>query len=189
MFAYNDCGLAPKRRVMQYPLAVGLVLAVLITMSGPAGAKQTKQGASFKAIMEQAELMRKLRKKDEALKLYQQAVKLRPKDSEAHAALGWILFELRRVDEAIQEQITAINIDQRNANAYHHLGAIYLSLNMLNEAADQFRMSLSLDPGKKCNCGPIEALIMTHPPGGAVMTPEEADRVLGISPAPKTTSK
>src|SRR4029453_1535538 len=173
---------------IQYRLAIGLLFLLSCTVSIPAEAKQANHG-NFASIMKDAELMRQRRKKDEALKLYRQAVKLRPAESEAHARLGWMLFELQHVDEAMQEEIQAIKLNPKNANAYHHLGAIYLSLNMWNEAADQFRMSLWLDPHKHCNCGPIEALIMSHPPGGAVMTPQEADKVLGISPSPKPASK
>jgi tetratricopeptide (TPR) repeat protein len=138
--------------------------------------------------MEQAKLLRKVGQKGEALKLYRKAVAMRPASSEAHAELGWVLFELKEVDEAMREEIKAIELNRRNANAYHHLGAIYLSMNMWNEAADQFRMSLALDPKKRCNCGPIEALIMSHPPRGDVLTPEEADRILANPQAARTPS-
>jgi len=163
--------------------AICVLLLASSWMSVSVEAKQVSRGG-FAAIMQQARQMRQWHRKDEALKLYRQAVKLRPTDSDAHAGLGWSLFELRHVDEAMGEEIQAIKLNPKNANAYHHLGAIYLSLNMWNEAADQFRMSLALDPRKRCNCGPIESLLLTHPPGGGVMTPQEADRVLGISSSP-----
>jgi len=175
-------------QAVQDRLTIGLVFLTLGTMWTGVEAKQANAG-SFAAIMKQASLMRQQRRQSEALKLYRQAIRLKPTDSEAHAKLGWTLFELKRVDEAMQEELYAIKLNPNNANAYHHLGAIYLTLNMWNEAADQFRMSLSLDPHKHCNCGPIESLLMTHPPGGAVMTPQEADRILGISASPKLDAK
>lgn len=173
---------------MQFALAVVLAAVVAHLAMVPGQAKPDGRASSFNRVMEQARLLRKAGQKAEALKLYRQAVAMRPASSEAHAELGWVLFELKEVDEAMREEIKAIELNQRNANAYHHLGAMYLSVNMWNEAADQFRISLALDPKKRCNCGPIEALIMSHPPRGHVLEPEEADRILANPPAARAPS-
>ncbi|HEY9868552.1 MAG TPA: tetratricopeptide repeat protein [Candidatus Obscuribacterales bacterium] len=169
-------------------MAVVLVAVVAHVAIVSGEARPARRASSFNQVMEQAKLLRKAGQKTEALKLYRKAVTMRPASSEAHAELGWVLFELKEVDEAMREEIKAIELDRRNANAYHHLGAMYLAMNMWNEAADQFRMSLTLDPKKRCNCGPIEALIMSHPPRGDVLTPEEADRILANPPGTRAPS-
>ena len=156
------------------PAAVSAVVALVSLLSDalPAGA------GDLKVTLARARTLKRLGQKDEALRLYQRAVKSYPKSSDAHDRLGFMLFETGQFDQAVKEMKEAIRLDPRNANAYHHLGSVYLRLNRIPEAADQFRTAMALDPSKSCNCGPIERLVLTTPPAGGVMTPEEADRIL-----------
>lgn len=140
------------------------VAGISVTMHLGAVNEAIADSDGFHKRMEQGALLSKLGKKQKALEAFQVAVKMKPRNSNAHAELGWALYELGQLDKAIDEEKKAIRFDAKNADAYHHLGSIYLALNRLPEAAQQFRMSLSLDPNKRCNCGPIERLIMTYAP-------------------------
>jgi tetratricopeptide (TPR) repeat protein len=116
-------------------------------------------GSSFDRLLEKAEHLKKIRNNQGALPLYQQLIKRRPGNSQAHAGLGWILFELGQADAGIREEKKAISLNPKNADAHHHLASIYLALNRTTDAADEFEKALKIDPRKECNCGPVQALI------------------------------
>lgn len=137
---------------------VGIIVTVVLATISPVLANS----ANFDKLMKQGEALSRTGRKQEAFESLTRAVKMRPKSSNAHAELGWVLYELGQLDKAADEERKAIQLNAKNADAYHHLGSIYLALNKMPEAAQEFRMSLSLDPSKRCNCGPIERLIMTY---------------------------
>jgi tetratricopeptide (TPR) repeat protein len=140
-----------------------VALGLLIVGAGNCYAKQTTD--SFEKIMEQARLYKRTRQNPQAFEAYTKALKLRPNNSEAHASLGWVLFELKMVDEAIEEENTALKLNPRNALAHHHLAIINMALGRYPEAADEYRAEYAIDPSRNCNCGPAYALMLHYPPG------------------------
>jgi tetratricopeptide (TPR) repeat protein len=150
---------------------VMLFLCVLMSGSHGIDAKQTakQSAATFDQIMEQARLYKRTRQNLLALDAYQKALKLRPNNSEAHASLGWTLYDLRMVDEGIEELDKALKLNPKNAMAHHHLAVIYMMLGRLPEAADEYRAEYAIDPRRNCNCGPSNALLMSFPPGYSEM--------------------
>jgi tetratricopeptide (TPR) repeat protein len=137
---------------------------VLLSGTADSLAKQTS-AASFEKIMEQARTYKRLRQNPQAFEAYTKALKLRPNNSEAHASLGWVLFELHNIEGAIEEEQTALKLNPRNALAHHHLAIINLALGRYPEAADEYRAEYAIDPSRNCNCGPAYALMLHYPAG------------------------
>jgi tetratricopeptide (TPR) repeat protein len=149
---------------VSFALKALLMTVVALQISAPDGmSKQSTQ--SFDKVMEQARLFKRTRQNALAFEAYSKALKMRPKNSEAHASMGWILFEMKMVDEAVAEEERAIELDPRNALAHHHLAVINMSLGRYPEAADEFRAEYSIDPRRNCNCGPAFAIMLQYPPG------------------------
>lgn len=150
-----------------------LIICVLLCSPHEVDAKPTgkskKTSQSFEQVMEQARFYKRTRQNLPALEAYQKALKMRPNNSEAHAGLGWTLFDLHYVDDGLAELDKAVELDPRNAIAHHHLAVIYMILGRLPDAAEEYRKEYAIDPRRNCNCGPSNALLMAYPPGYSEM--------------------
>ena len=73
-------------------------------------------------------------KLDDALKLCQQAVKLKPDDESGHYDLGIILSRLSRTDEAAKEYSEALRLDPEHSGAHINLGNMLAAQGHLDDA-------------------------------------------------------
>ena len=87
------------------------------------------------------------------------AARQRPKDSNAHAALGAELYRLGKVKESLEEEKRAIQLDSKNIKAHQQLGLAFLYLGMTQEAREEMRNVVSLKGAKKCRCGSLDAAL------------------------------
>ncbi len=120
--------------------------------------------------MEKARILKRTRQAALAIPLYKEAIKLHPRDSEAHASLGFEYWELHNAnpalaDAAFKEEYKAIELDKNNPLPHHHLAAMFLELGLRPQAADEFRTEYTLAPWRNCHCGPSEGLMLQYPPG------------------------
>ena len=80
----------------------------------------------------------------------EKALRLDPDLAEAHLARAALLSKLSgqfAPEPAIQEARHALELNPNLAQAHHRLGNIYLHLGLLDKAIDEFRRTLTIDPG------------------------------------------
>lgn len=82
---------------------------------------------------------------EEALKLTQRAVELRPHNGYYVDSLAWALYKLGRVDEALETIQRAVALVKDDPVIYEHLGEIYLLQNERDKAREVWLHSLQLD--------------------------------------------
>jgi serine/threonine protein kinase/tetratricopeptide (TPR) repeat protein len=88
----------------------------------------------------------KLRRFDDAIASYNEAIRLNKDFPGAHNQLGYALREIGRVEEAIAEYRTAIQLDDSFALAHLNLGRALGSRGRLDEAIVSFREAIRLRP-------------------------------------------
>jgi superkiller protein 3 len=87
---------------------------------------------------------------DDALKLFQEAIRLNPRDARAHLNLGWALAAKGRDADALRAYEQAVALDPEYGLACNNLGNALMERNAgpedLHRALDLFRKALELDP-------------------------------------------
>jgi Flp pilus assembly protein TadD len=82
---------------------------------------------------------------DEALKRYQEALRLNPQLQEAHTALGDLLNELGRTDEAITNYYAELKIHEQPVT-HENLGVLLVKHGRIDEAMEHYESAARLDP-------------------------------------------
>jgi tetratricopeptide (TPR) repeat protein len=83
---------------------------------------------------------------DEAIGLYEQAIRLKPDYAAAHNNLGVALGQIGQIDEAIRHFQKAIQFKPDYADAYNNLGGNLSTKGQLDEAIRQLQEALRLRP-------------------------------------------
>jgi tetratricopeptide (TPR) repeat protein len=91
------------------------------------------------ALMDQGKL-------DEAIRQYQEAVRLKPDHANAHNNLGAALDEKGQTDEAIRQFQEAIRLKPDHAEAHNNLGIALGKKGQTDEAIRQFQEAVRLEP-------------------------------------------
>jgi len=81
----------------------------------------------------------------EALKAYEEAIKINPKFAEAWLNKGVVLSELEKHEEALKAFDKAIEINPQFALAYINLGELFLKLGNLKEASENVEKALKIE--------------------------------------------
>ncbi len=89
-------------------------------------------------------IQKKLKKFNQAVDSFIEAIKLNPNFSEAFNNLGSTLKSLNKYDEAILNYKKSININKNNAEACYNLASIYFLLENYIEASDYFKNIINL---------------------------------------------
>ena len=92
-------------------------------------------------------VLRRAGRISEALIFNKKAVKLDPKDSNAHNNLGNSLNDLSRLTEAEESYRSAIILNPKFSEAYNNLGNTLNSLKRFSEAEESFKQAILLQPG------------------------------------------
>jgi len=95
---------------------------------------------------------------DEAIRQYQEALKLKPDLAEAHANWGLALKGKGNLDGAILEYIAALQLDPTLADAHYNLGAALAATGRPADAVKAFRRALELRPDFEPARRALEAL-------------------------------
>ena len=80
-----------------------------------------------------------------AITAFGDAIRLDPRNSDAHHALGRALLDIGRVEEAI-EHLRLATVLRDDAAAYHHLAVALRRQHLDDEAAAAYRRAIELDP-------------------------------------------
>lgn len=82
----------------------------------------------------------------DAVKEYQNALKLKSDYLDAHINLGNIYKDLGRLDEAVREYLMAIKLKSDDAAVHTNMGNTYKDLGRLDEAVREFQTAIKLKP-------------------------------------------
>jgi tetratricopeptide (TPR) repeat protein len=83
---------------------------------------------------------------DEAIRQYQEALRLKPNYADAHNNLGAALGQKGRTDEAIRQFHEAVRLKPNHADAHNNLGVALGQKGQTDEAIRQFREAIRLKP-------------------------------------------
>jgi Flp pilus assembly protein TadD len=158
------------------PLPFGYVgLAQVLLRTGRAAEAATeladaekKQGAKFLLSYFRGLALARAAKSEEALAAFQQAVRLDPKNAEAHANLGKTQLTLGHVHEAIPELLGALRLDPGNTQAKRLLSQAYRRAGDAQNAA-KYAESSTESPAEPLNdlVGEFFLPEWRFPPNGA----------------------
>src|SRR5260221_9331643 len=96
--------------------------------------------------MQEGDTLRGLKRSQEALAAYQQAIRLDPNDAYAYRRKGDVLYDLKRSQEALAAYEQAIHLDPNLAAAYNNKGMPLYDLKLSQEALAAYEQAIHLDP-------------------------------------------
>jgi tetratricopeptide (TPR) repeat protein len=82
----------------------------------------------------------------EAIRHYEQAVRLYPDFADAYVHLGDAVRQLGRIQEAIEQYKQALRINPNSAEAHYSLGRVLAQLGRLPEAMEHWEQALRINP-------------------------------------------
>lgn len=97
---------------------------------------------------------------DEARRMLERAVALRPEDGAIVDSLGWVLYRQGELDEAVRRLERAVELQPGDATINAHLGDVYHAAGRAQEAVFQWRRALLLKP-EPDEAARIEAKLQT----------------------------
>jgi tetratricopeptide (TPR) repeat protein len=125
-----------------------ILFVLLLAFSELAFAQTTKQDiqAGEKSLMQKGNELMRIRKFDEAVEVFQQAVAAQPAAIEPRVMLGTAMINSGHPIEAIEEIKRAIQLDSTSAPAYLVMGNANLTMRRYNEAIEAFAQSVRINP-------------------------------------------
>ncbi len=156
IYAYRK-SVAAKPDVFESNLNLGILLARQGNKEEAAtylkAATQLKPSAQPDAGLERAwlslGLVLETSDPPQALAAFGEAIKLNPRNTEAHLSSGAILERQAKLDDAAREYQTAANLDPKSADAITGLANVYTKQKKLPEAEAQLRKLLAIDPANE----------------------------------------
>lgn len=88
----------------------------------------------------------KLEKMEDALKVYSEAVRIKPYYAGAHNNLGYTFLKLGRVEEAVEHYTQSLNLMPRSEETHTGLGLALYKMGRVNEAVQHYEEALRINP-------------------------------------------
>lgn len=107
---------------------------------------QSDQSVLAEALIGQANVLAAQGQGDEAMALFQQAIKMRPGDANLHSEVAYRYYEAGKPAEAIASMRTATGLQPDNAHNWSFYGALLMSEGRNDEAVAAFERSLAIEP-------------------------------------------
>ncbi len=106
---------------------------------------------SSEGLFQQGEQALNKRDYGKARDLFEQALQLRPEESEFHAFLGWALFQsapknTQRQRQACEQLVLAVALNPKLDKAHLFLGYVYKSMEDLESAEHEFEKAIQCNP-------------------------------------------
>jgi len=83
---------------------------------------------------------------NEAIKQFQEALKLNPGKAEIHYNLGLTYQAKGLLNEAVEEYRKALEINPEDAETHNNLGIVYYNQGSYRKAIEEFKLALSINP-------------------------------------------
>ena len=106
----------------------------------------TQLQKSAQQWLNEGDVLYDLRRYQEALAAYEQAIHLDPNDAVAYMNKGYALHDLERYQEALAAYEQAIHLDSNDAIAYYSKGNVLGALERYQEALAAYGQAIHLDP-------------------------------------------
>jgi len=132
-----------KDKITFFVFTIGLILLTLFILTF--NIVDNSFDAST-AINEKGVVLMKRGDYDEALKTFDEALKINPSSSLAWYNKGVVLYELERDEEAIEAYNQAIKFNPNDIDALNNKGIILGDLGKYQESIDLFNRALAIDP-------------------------------------------
>jgi cytochrome c-type biogenesis protein CcmH/NrfG len=87
-----------------------------------------------------------LKRYDDAIEAYRQALRVNPEYAEVWYNLGYAYAYLKRYDDAIEAYRQALRVNPEYAAAWYNLGNAYANLNRDDDAIESYRQALRVNP-------------------------------------------
>ena len=125
-----------------------ILFVLLLAFSELAIAQATKQDIQTgeKSLMQKGNELMRIRKFDEAVEIFQQAVAAQPSTAEPRIMLGTAMINAGHPLEALEEAKRAIQLEPNSAPAYLLLGNSNAAMRRHTEAIEAFLQSARLNP-------------------------------------------
>lgn len=136
-----------KRSVNRYA-DIRAFITALNTPSSQAPIRREPQTSLRNAEqwLSKAFTFRRLKRYEEALAAYDQAIQLNPYCVEAYKDKGSTLYELRRYEEALAAFVRVTQLASKDADAWHSKGNVLYKLRRYNEALAAYTQAIQLHP-------------------------------------------
>jgi tetratricopeptide (TPR) repeat protein len=89
-----------------------------------------------------------LKRHDEAIEDFEQAIQLQPDHVDAHRQCSGSLLIMGKPNRALEHAETALKLAPNEAGTHFFLGEAYISLNRYKEAVASLKRAVELDPSK-----------------------------------------
>ena len=137
----------------------------------------------FEAQMKAGGLFREIKRFDQALDFYQNAVKANPQSAEALTRLGDTLFDLQRFDEAAESYDGSLRLNPRNATVRMDLGLCWFlrTPRDLDRAITEFEAALAIDARHEKSLQNLTAALIEK--GDLSGARQALERLTAVSPS------
>lgn len=141
-----------------------------------------KSPDNFEAQMKAGGMFREIKRYEQALPFYQNAVKANPQDVEAQVKLGDTLFDLQRFEDAAASYQSALQLQPRNATVRMDLGLTWFlrTPRDLDKAITEFRSALSIDPRHEKTLQNLTAAYLEK--GDKAAARQSIEQLTGVNP-------
>jgi tetratricopeptide (TPR) repeat protein len=165
-------------------------LAVLLLAGGCKSSKQTsdtgtklseeQRVALDKAFME-GQRAKAIEDYDEALKKFQDVIKIDPKNADAHYEASTLLFGINKFDDALAESDQAVKLAPTNKWYLEQMAAIQMKKNNAKDAIKSYEQLIKISPNDPDNYFDLAYLyLQTNQPDQAIKTYDQFEKNYGI---------
>ena len=165
-------------------------LAVLLLMAGCKSTKTasdsgTKLSEEQHVLLErtfmEAQRAKAIEDYDEALKKFQDVIKIDPKNADAHYEASTLLFGANKFDDALAESDQAVKLNPGNKWYLEQMAAIQMKKNNAKDAIKSYEQLIKLSPNDPDNYFDLAYLyLQTNQPDQAIKTYDAFEKNYGL---------
>lgn len=147
-----------------------------------------REPGNFEAQMKAGGAFREIRRFEQALDFYRNAVKAKPDSNEAWARLGDTLFDLQQFEEAAEQYARSLEIDPRNATVRMDLGLCWFlrTPRDLDRAIAEFKRALEIDSKHEKSLQNLTAALIEK--GDLSAARQTLERLTSVNPSNSSIS-
>lgn len=171
-------------------IAAAVALLLLLTGGCKTSSKQTsdagtklsdEQRVTLERTFMDAQRAKAIEDYDEALKKFQDVIKIDPKNADAHYECSTLLFSANKFDEALAESDQAVKLSPSNKWYLEQMAAIQMKKNNAKDAIKSYEQLIKLSPNDPDNYFDLAYLyLQTNQPDQAIKTYDQFEKNYGL---------